>query len=103
MRELLDIFAEMAIMFSIIMTIMAALHVLCYMGEYMVETAYEKYYGAHDWEAKWKLRKRDIKDLLKIAAYMALFGAGMLFAGYAADWFVASVYRLLADTNGKIV
>lgn len=96
MRELLDIFAEMAIMFSIVMTIMAALHVLCYMGEYMVETAYEKYYGAQDWEAKWKLRKSDIKDLLKIAAYMALFGAGMLFAGYAADW-LAMIFFGMCD------
>jgi hypothetical protein len=103
MRELLDIFAESVIAVSIVTAIVAVLHGLYYIGEYIVETAYEKYYGAQDWEAKWKWRKRDIKDLLKIAAYMALFGAGMLFAGYASDWFVASVYRLLADMNGRIV
>lgn len=95
MRELLDIFAEAVITGSIVTAIVAVLHVLYYIGEYIVETAYEKYYGAQDWEAKWKRRKSYIKDLLDLAKYMALFCTGVLFAGYASDWFVASVYKII--------
>lgn len=76
-------------------------------GEYIVETEYENRYGAQNWEEKCRERKKrlmkDLKYMLKLIAYMALFVAGMLFAGYASDWFVASVYRLLSDTNGRIV
>lgn len=95
MRELLDIFAEALITGIIVTAIIAVLHVLYYIGEYMIETAYEKYYGARDWETKWKQHKSYIKGLLDLAKYMALFGTGVLFAGYASDWFVASVYKII--------
>ena len=77
--------------FTVLVIVVCALYCI---GENLVETAYEKYYGAQDWEKKWQERKEKIKDMLKLIGFMLLFGAGMFFVKYAADWFVASVYRL---------
>lgn len=98
MRELVDVFAEavgvLGIATAVGHVLYCAWYALYCVGEYVVETGYEKYYGAQNWEEKWQEHKEEIKDALKVAGYAAVLGAGTLFAKFAAGWFVASVYRL---------
>lgn len=98
MRELVDVFAEAVGVLGIVAAVGHVLYCAWYalycVGEYVVETAYEKHYGARNWEEKWQEHKEEIKDAMKVAGYAAAFGAGTLFAKFAAGWFVASVYRL---------
>lgn len=98
MRELVDVFAEAVGVLGIVTAVGHVLYCAGYalycVGEYVVETGYERRYGAQNWEEKWQEHKEEIKDAMKVAGYAAVLGAGTLFAKFAAGWFVASVYRL---------
>lgn len=69
-------------------------------GEYIVETEYEKRYGAQNWEEKRRERKkRAMKELkcmlkqcmLKLTAYIAIFAASVLFGIFVAELLAALV------------
>ena len=64
-------------------------------GEYIVETEYEKRYGAQNWEEKRRERKKkvmkDLKDMLKLSVYIAIFAAAVLFGKFVAELLAALV------------
>ena len=64
-------------------------------GEYIVETEYEKRYGAQNWEEKRRERKKravkELKCMLKLIAYIAIFSAAVLFGNFVAELLAALV------------
>ena len=62
---------------------------------YTVETEYEKRYGAQNWEEKRRERKKramkELKCMLKLIAYIAIFSAAVLFGNFVAELLAALV------------